>query len=505
MKKPDQSAALSQGRKRRWRPIRSMSIRSRIFLYFLMFTALLLVFLWLFQIVFLDEFYRLQLTDSLRASSDSIARNIDNPDLEQLTDRIAERDGVCVLVFSAQMEPRISAEATPGCVIHHISLRDLWRMAEALGDSTDVHITTFTMIGFRNDVYDAGKFAGRVPPSDDGTGHSMVTAQRAIGADGSVSYVFLNAQVTPVTSTVSTIRIELYFITVLLVLLSFLLSLVLSRRITRPLVEVTAAAASLSQSRYSPVEKTEYREIAQLNDQLIRTARDLRRVEEMQRELIANISHDLRTPLTLIEGYAEAMRDLPGENTPENMQVIIDETRRLSTLVSAVMDLSAARNGGELQIARLNLTALIRGILTRYAKLTEQDGYRIVFEPPCDVFVRADEVKVQQVVYNLINNALTYTGEDRTVTVRQLLDGQKVRIEVCDSGEGIAPEDLPYIWDRYYRGSKPHKRAAIGSGLGLNIVKGILESHGLRYGVESALGQGSTFWFEIAQDAKEEV
>ena len=98
--------------------------------------------------------------------------------LSALTDRIAERDGVCVLVFSAQMEPMISAEATPGCVIHHISLRDLWRMAEALGDSTDVHITTFTMIGFRNDVYDAGKFAGRVPPSDDGTGHSMVTAQR---------------------------------------------------------------------------------------------------------------------------------------------------------------------------------------------------------------------------------------------------------------------------------------------------------------------------------------
>lgn len=361
------------------------------------------------------------------------------------------------------------------------------------------------MAGFRNRDYDERKFQGRVPPSDTGEASSMVTAQRAVRADGSTVYVFLNALVTPVSATVQTIRNELYLISAVLVLLSFLMSLVLSRRIARPLVETTAAAAELSHGDYTPVRDAGYREIDQLNAQLIQTARDLKRVEEMQRELIANISHDLRTPLTLIEGYAEVMRDLPGENTPENMQVIIDETRRLSTLVNAVLELNGAKSAGnDLKKERFNLTECIRGILGRYAKLTQQDGYHILFEPERDVWVLADEVKVQQVIYNLINNALTYTGEDRTVRVTQRSGQNQVRIAVCDSGEGIAAEDLPYIWDRYYRGSKPHKRAAIGSGLGLSIVKGILDSHGLAYGVDSAQGQGSVFWFEMPEAGAED-
>ena len=146
-----------------------------------------------------------------------------------------------------------------------------------------------------------------------------------------------------------------------------------------------------------------------------------------------------------------------------------------------------------------SLTASIREIMTRYAKLTGQNGYRIVFEPEEEVRVIADEIKVQQVIYNLINNAITYTGEDMTVTVRQIVRNDQICIEVCDSGEGIPQEELPYIWDRYYRGRKPHKRAAIGSGLGLSIVKSILDAHGLQYGVRSEPGVGSVFWFAVSK------
>ena len=385
----------------------------------------------------------------------------------------------------------------PGCIVHHMNPRDLQQIASSLQDD-GVMVLTFPMKNFRNRMYDEKKFLGRVPPSDDGETRSMITVQRAVMADGTTAYVFFNAIVTPVTATVQTIRNELYVITVILILLSFLISLVLSRRITQPLVETTQAAGALSRGEYTPVQNVGYREIAQLNAQLTQTARDLRRVEEMQHELIANISHDLRTPLTLIEGYAEVMRDLPGENTPENMQVIIDETKRLSTLVNAVLELSKARSseeGGE--PARFDLTQTVRGIMTRYAKLTEQDGYHIVFESEGGAWVVADEVQAQQVIYNLINNALTYTGEDKRVTISQRVADGKVRISVSDTGEGIAAEDLPYIWSRYYRGGKPHKRAAVGSGLGLNIVKGILDRHGYAYGVESTVGEGSTFWFEM--------
>jgi signal transduction histidine kinase len=104
---------------------------------------------------------------------------------------------------------------------------------------------------------------------------------------------------------------------------------------------------------------------------------------------------------------------------------------------------------------------------------------------------------ILQVVYNLVNNALNYTGEDKTVTIVQTVVGNKVRISVTDTGNGIDDEDLPYIWDRYFRVDKVHKRTVVGTGLGLSIVKGILESHGADYGVESEKGVGSTFYFEL--------
>lgn len=457
--------------------------------------------LWLFQIVFLDEFYRLQKTEMLKSSSDSIVRNINNENLQTLADRIAEDNEVCVLVIDENLKLIVSAEYTPGCIIHHMSVHDILRYTEMAKDENESVLRIFPMLGFKNEKYDEKKFSGHVPPSDDGSARSMVTVKATVLEDGRRAFVFLNATVTPVTATVQTIRNELIFITVILILLSFLISLVLSKRITSPLIATTQAAKQLSVGEYTPVlSSISYREIKELNAQLIQTAEDLKRVEKMQRELIANISHDLRTPLTLIEGYAEVMRDLPGENTPENMQVIIDETKRLSTLVNAILDYSVSKSGKDvIRNEKFDLTASINSILERYGKLKEQDGYHIIFEPSKNVCVCADELKVGQVIYNLINNALTYTGADKTVNVVQTVFNGKVKIEIKDSGEGIEPDELDSIWERYYRSNKAHKRAAIGTGLGLNIVKGILDSHGLEYGVESEMKKGSTFWFVLPE------
>ncbi len=477
---------------------KTIGIRPRIFLYFLLFTGLLLVLLWLFFIVFLDEVYRLQKTEVLKSLSSSMVQNIDNQNLQTLADRISEQDHICVLVTDETMQPILSADSWNRCHIHHMSRFDLRRYANSLTEEDESLVAEFPLNAFRNQIYDARMFRGAVPPSDDGDAKSLITVQRAKLANGHGVYIFLNTLITPVTGTVQTIRYELYIITAILILLSFLLSMVLSQRITRPLIETTEAAAALSGGEYHPVKKAGYREIELLNHQLTQTAQDLHRVEKMQKELIANISHDLRTPLTLIEGYAEVIRDLPDENTQDNMQVIIDEARRLTTLVNSVLDLNTATGDlNAIQKAPFSLTKSIRGIMSRYGKLIEQDGYRIVFDPKEDAQVFADEVKVQQVVYNLINNALTYTGEDRTVIVLQTIQNEHVRIEIHDSGEGIVQEDIPYIWDRYYRGSMPHRRARIGSGLGLSIVKNILEGHGLAYGVESTVGIGSCFWFEM--------
>ena len=147
--------------------------------------------------------------------------------------------------------------------------------------------------------------------------------------------------------------------------------------------------------------------------------------------------------------------------------------------------------------APFNLTEAIRVILTRYNKLKEQDGYQIHFTPDAEYTVLADEGRIGQVVYNLINNALTYTGPDKTVTVTQTLEGDQVRIAIHDSGKGIPADELPLIWNRYYRAKENHKRAIQGSGLGLSIVRSILEAHAASYGVDSQKNAGTTFWFKL--------
>ena len=166
--------------------------------------------------------------------------------------------------------------------------------------------------------------------------------------------------------------------------------------------------------------------------------------EKMKANLLRSVSHDLRTPLTMITGYAEVMRDLPGENTPENVQVIIDEANRLTTLVNDMLDLSKLQSDiGRLTFSDFSLTQSIREILLRYKKLTEQDGYHIKFISGADAYVYADAVKISQVVYNLINNAIHYTGEDKSITVCQSVHDNIVRVEVIDTGSGIKEEEIP--------------------------------------------------------------
>ncbi len=478
-----------------------IGVRGRIFTYFLVFTAALLLLLWVFQIALLPSFYRLQKTWVLDSAIDALASNIDNARIQALADRVAQASDVCVLIVDGRANTVASAEAVRDSVILRMSRFDLNRFITMAARSDTTLYRIFSLEGPKvsADQEEEDRFNGRVPPQTANRGQSMVGFRAVPLADGTLRYVFVDTQITPVDATVQTLQSQYLFIALFMVVLSFLLSLVLSRRIAQPIIGANEAAKGLALGRYQPERsRVGYREIEQLNQTLTKAAADLRRVEVLQRELIANISHDLRTPLTLIEGYAEAIRDLPGENTPENMQVIIDEARRLTSLVNAVLEYSTAQSGHmSINADRFNITQSIEYILSRYQKLVEKDGYSIRYSPEHTLWVTADEMKIGQVVYNLVNNALTYTGADKTVTVSQMVKGNMVHVEVRDTGEGIETDELPHIWNRYYRGTKPHKRATVGTGLGLSIVKGILDAHGLPYGVQSVKGEGTVFWFEL--------
>ena len=243
-------------------------------------------------------------------------------------------------------------------------------------------------------------------------------------------------------------------------------------------MELNKAAKRLASRNYDAAfSERGYREIAQLGGTLNYAARELSKVDDLCRELIANISHDLRTPLTMITGYSEVIRDLPNENTPENIQIIIDEAKPPDIACQYdVLDISRFQSGVQkFERSPFNLTEAVEKTLSRYGRLVERDGYKIDFLYENDVIVNSDENRIIQVLYNLVNNAITYTGADKRVTVRQLIKDGKVRIEVTDTGDGIEENKLDLIWERYYKVDKVHRRAQLGTGLGLSIVKAIMD------------------------------
>lgn len=479
-----------------------VSIKWKLFFYFMLFTAIMLLLLWLFQVVFLDGFYKAIKTQNLKDCGESIAQNVTLENFEEFADAVSEQNDTCIRIVDENLRTVYSAEASPGCKIHKLSAAELysyWLQAKDMGGTLFSYDEPSKESAPPPDFFN-NPFMGLPPPMEKSRSESMVLVRLRDTGSGTVM-IMLGAVITPVTSTVETLRIQLIIVTVILLLLTVGLSALLSRKVSRPIIKINRSAKELGRGNYGVAfEGKGYLEVSELSDTLNFAARELSKVEELRRELIANISHDLRTPLTMIQGYGEVMRDLPGENTAENIQIIIDEASRLSTLVSDLLDISKLQSGTQtLNLQSFNLTKSVKNILKRYQKLCEQDGYRIDFIHDRDIFVEGDELKISQVIYNLINNAVNYTGESRRVTVRQVSLSGGVRIEVTDYGSGIEESALPYIWDRYYKVDKAHKSAVVGTGLGLSIVKSVLELHKARYGAQSREGVGSTFWFELKE------
>jgi signal transduction histidine kinase len=495
--KPDQTKDQKRDEKRkprrRWRP----GIKWSLFASFLTFSLILVALLWTFQIVFLDRFYRAIKTSQIRRTAATIAENINHTELDTLITQIAQHGDFSIRIVTISGNDLASFEIGPASLINHLPLNSLFELYDKTKAAGGEYLEYYDRLEPETGRYDARQFAGNALP---GGGRASLIYCRLVTLDnGTSAVILLNTLLTPVTATVETLRVQLIYISVILIVLSLVLALILSRRIARPIIQINETSKEMAAGWFDVhFQAADYREISELADTLNHTARELGRVEALRRELIANISHDLRTPLTMIRGYAEVMRDLPGENNPEIIQVIIDEANRLTNLVNSILDLSRLQAGAaNLEKTEYNLTRSVRDSVDRVRKMTEAEGYQIAFAADQDVRVRADPARIEQVIYNLLTNAVHYAGPDRRIDVVQTVKDGMVKIAVTDYGEGIDPDELPYIWDRYYKSDKTHRRAVVGSGLGLSIVKSILEQHEARFGVESTPGQGSTFWFEL--------
>ena len=383
----------------------------------------------------------------------------------------------------------------------------------AIEDECDVRIRLLSFDGSTvdSDGYGEEKFPEIVETLKrdlaEGKEETVIDGDETLGyvtlIDGHPYYLYITSSVARIRVLENSLRWLSLAAALLSVVLAFIASGFVAMLITRPLTEVTARAKELARGHFDLDFKRNYYclEIQELSDALEYARVEISKADAVQRELIANVSHDFKTPLTMIKAYASMIKEISGEDKKKrdaHTKIIIDEADRLALLVSDVLDLSKLRAGvGTHASAVFNLSELLYAILEKFDYLAETQGY--LFEQDIDEerYVFADRERIGRVIYNLLTNAVNYTGADKKVTVRLKAEGTGTRFDVIDTGVGIPKEQADLIWDRYYRLQETHKLPVKGTGLGLSIVRRVLEAEGCPFGVNSEEGKGSDFWVKF--------
>ncbi len=474
------------------------SIRFRSWLLYVSFALLIIGFLYFFQVLSLPANYeRMKINET--ASAVKELKDVWNNDPTNISKVVSE--------YAHSKKMYIEISDVNRIFVRLSQLDKNNKEVEQIIRRLDQ--TKMDKLKYGNDVY----YTSTLPRSHTDSKAIIMTA--VIAQEGKNNGVFqTNGEVRiyiynylePIGSTAEIINNQLTFASVVIIFCAFILSVFFSNSFTKPIVEISKSALKLPQGKFHMKKrKHQFSEINDLTEALNSASDEIAKTDDLRKELMANISHDLRTPLTMIKAYAEMIRDLSGdipEKREKHLQVIIDETNRLSSLVTDVLDLSKLQSGvAEMNYSVIDFSEHLTQLVTRFTLLDEVKDYHLDLNSEKGIFINADITKIEQVVYNFINNALTYTGDDRTVKIRLYRKENGIaRFEVSDSGVGIDEENLKYIWERYYRiknVGETHQRAKKGSGLGLSIVKGVLEMHKFRYGADSTVNVGSTFWFEF--------
>ena len=458
-----------------------MSIKWKIFYFLILFCTILIFILWLSQVVFMNYFYKQIKTIEVKNFGANLTSNFkETSDIDNLIEKAKTKDDISVYIYSLSDKKfysnvKASLSESDFLVIYSQTLSSGGNLTETF--------KTNTKDSLNNTEGNENLFYSHIKVIDD-----------------KKYLIVATSVITPVNSIMSTIKVQLIFIMIVMLISSVIIALIISKIVSSPIEKINRNAKNLITGDFNWESKgITYKEIVELSETLSIVSKELTKNEKLRREFIANVSHDLKTPLTLIIGYGETMRDLPNENTPENIEIIINEAKRLNALVNDSLEISKLEaEVYKLNISYFNLTNLINENIDRINKLIQNNKCAIFFNYDKEIFINADAGKIAQTLYNLILNAIYHTGEDKKIIVNQIIDKTSVRIEVTDNGEGIPLEIQKCIWDRYYKVN--NKRQLSGSGLGLSIVKKIIEMHNGEYGVISNEGIGSTFYFKLRLD-----
>lgn len=459
------------------------SLRFKLWTYFIIFAASIMIILWMLQIVLLNSYYETMKTNEIRRIGNSLVTEYGKEGFEDLLYTTSINEGIAIQILDQN-----------GSLVYPLNFFDILSQPRL---DYKLFAEFLTNLYKSNDDY-------VIYYRQDRRLQYPVIVYGAIldNSQGNNYFLYINSVLQPVESTVSVLKNQLMMVTFISLCLAMVLSYIIATKLTKPIVRITKSAEDLAQGNYNiEFEKGYYTEIDNLADTLNYATKELSKTEELRRDLIANVSHDLRTPLTLIKSYGEMIRDISGNNEEKrnyHIKTIIDEADRLSAMVNDILDLSKAQTGlDNLEIRSFDIKETTIGVLKRFSYFADNQGFKFTLNSKGSTNVIGEEKKIEQVIYNLISNAVNFSNEEKDIVINILDEEDKVLLEVVDKGIGIPKDELGTIWDRYYKVGKAHQRAAVGSGIGLSIVKSILLAHKAEYGVESEVGKGSKFYFKL--------
>ncbi|MGN0613925.1 MAG: ATP-binding protein [Porcipelethomonas sp.] len=477
------------------------SFRMKLCMYFVIFAAIIFSVLWILQTVFLQDFYNNMLINNTRNVAQTI---IDSGGDTEIIDDLALNN--FLLIYLTDENGNIYYSADEYKSTYHQIYNDSYQ-----NDNENPYHQSEEMnwqkANYRNlpDGYE--DFLSALKESENGITEYKTDTLYVYGTYISGNILYVSTALDPVGETAKIIKALLLLVTIASLIVAFVLACLISKKFSEPIAEISRQAERLGTDDYSgELHKGFCSELDKLGDTLNNTNEKLHEANNFQRELLANVSHDLRTPLTMIKGYAESIKDFGNDEKQriDDTEIIIRESDRLTDLVNEILEYSELQaNGRNADFSAVDFSLLVNGVISQFEPLFRSSGGIIEKNIAGNMSVNGCERQLERVIYNLIDNAVRHTGDSKKISVTLKQADDRVRLEVTDFGKGIPSEQLIHIWDRYYTFRQRNKQGV--SGLGLPIVKQIVHIHSGTCGVVSTENVGSTFWVELNITKKERL
>lgn len=465
------------------------SIRFKLWGAMVLIIATALILIYILGVVLLEKQYLKKKVDDITGIVSTITSQLKDEDYDNLSSYLYElalKNNICIDI----------SNSSGSSVIYN----------EGLGKNCFMHSTFGNKYKFLNTIYESPNSIVMTNVNDKASEIGYLVSGIHKTESGLDYTLIVTASLAPIKETTAIIASQLMSISLIVLIFATILSFAISIYITKPIKKLNTAIGKVTTGDLdTSVIVNGNDEIAQLSNNFNYMVKQISTTNAIQKELVANVSHDLKTPLTMIKGYAELIKDITGddkEKRKNQLDIIVEESDRLSLLVSDITDLSLLQSGiKKINIEEFCITQLVTSVINRFDYYTQNFDYKFITNVPSEtIVVSADKTRIEQVLYNLINNAVAHIGIDKTIIVsltQSHTPNSLVKIEIIDHGEGINPDELTLIWDRYYKPFRTAQNESKGTGLGLSIVKTILTAHNVPFGVSSALNKGSNFWFSL--------